>query len=152
MKSQRLYPLLTDAPRETGNLLNAGSTKYVGFQRGRTKGHHTRHKTRATGYRLRASSHLFPGVDQAPRVTALTWVWRSNSGSTNQNRAVFFSPRPKASKKKKKKSVIPEQIPFLPGLSAPSDSLPITTPFSMPHLSPHLKKKKVTYSLSLCFP
>lgn len=58
------------------------------------------HKAQNQGHRLWAAG-LFPGVDQSPKVTALTWVWKSNSGSTNQNRAVFFSLRPKASKKKK---------------------------------------------------
>lgn len=52
--------------------------------------------------------------------------------------------------------IIPEQIPFLPGLSAPADSLPITTvppsPFPMPHLWPHLERRKVPYSPSLSFP
>ena len=51
---------------------------------------------------------------------------------------------PEARSLKKKKSVIPEQIPFLPGLSAPSDSLPTTTvpPLSQCPTSLHIKKKK----------
>lgn len=124
------------------------------FQSGRTMGPHARHKTRATGCSwlwLRVSS---PGRCPGPQSHSVNLRVKSNSGSRNENRAVHFCPRPEASKKKKK-SVIPEQIPFLPGLSAPSHSLPTTTVpplFQCPTSLHIIKKKKVANSLFLSFP
>lgn len=95
------------------------------------------------GLLLAGAAGLFPRRCPGPQRHRFNLRMKSNSGSRNENRAVHFCPRPEASKKKKK-SVIPEQIPFLPGLSAPSDSLPTITmpPLSQCPTSLHIKKKK----------
>lgn len=148
--SPKTLPSLTAAPGEPGNLQNAGSTEAASNQ-GKPLAPIQGTKPGLQAALGVAAWALPPGVVPAPCHSSNLRV-KSSSGSRTEH----FCQRPEASKKKK--SVIPEQIPFLPGLSAPSDSLPTTTvpPLSQCPTSLHIKKKKkkkkVAYSLFLSFP
>ena len=135
--SPKTLPSLTAAPGEPGNLQNAGSTEAASNQ-GKPLAPIQGTKPGLQAALGVAAWPLPPGVVPAPCHSSNLRV-KSSSGSRTEH----FCQRPEASKKKKK-SVIPEQIPFLPGLSAPSDSLPTTTvpPLSQGPTSLHIKKKK----------
>lgn len=134
------------------NLQNAGSTE-AASNRGKPLA-----PIQGTKPRLQAAlgagpeGALPPGAVPAPCHSSNLRV-KSSSGSRNQNRA-FLPEARSLKKKKKKKKCYSRAIPFLPGLSAPSDSLPTTTvpPLSQCPTSLHIKKKrrkrkKVAYSL-----
>ena len=135
--SPKTLPSLTAAPGEPGNLQNAGSTEAASNQ-GKPLAPIQGTKPGLQAALGVAAWPLPPGVVPAPCHSSNLRV-KSSSGSRTEH----FCQRPEASKKKKK-SVIPEQIPFLPGLSAPSDSLPTTTvpPLSQCPTTLHIKKKK----------
>lgn len=119
------------------------------LQSGGTKSPYTRQKTTGCSWLWLRTSSL--GRCLGPQSHSSNLREKSNSGSRNQNSGAFFffffPPRAcifaQGLKPQKKKSVIPEQIPFLPGLSAPSlYPQPLCLPFSQCPTSLQFKKKK----------